>query len=261
MAQKYTIWYPKPQHHKKHPNRDYYLERLIKEFEIRGIKHDGNQTFVQLNSQSSWDGLRNMSKSSPKMAVAHVDYGDENARSFVEKSVLKGKYYCYSLRQKLLFRTIFDATYFNIFEKVKSINQRYGEAGFKQVWAKWEEFKHQLLTYTYYWDYSDGVYHHYLSFKNLLSFVIIYVVLLSCYIGGLILELAVYMGPLSLIGKIMANISYYIKLTFCRKKWRRKRCTSNFLRQGRTGIYKNPRKSMETRHSMLANRRTQEQNQ
>lgn len=126
-----------------------------------------------------------MSKSNPKMVVMHVDHSDVYAPAFAYWHI--GNYPCYALRQPLLFTLIFDQTDLNIFEKLISVNQKYTEAGFTQVWLAWEILVSQLLAKKNL-QHVDKIGDH-ISFQNLLSFFIVYFVLLSCYILVAIFEL------------------------------------------------------------------------
>lgn len=190
MAKKFTIYYP--QLGDSPEVRNNFLQRIIDEFAVQGIKHDGNQTFIELNSTLSEDGLENLSKSNAKMAVVYVTQGVDYKLAWIKEVVHGGKYSCYALLQALLYRFMFDYTMLNIFERVKSVNSMYGEAGFKQIWREWEEFYLNTLRAKLPENIAPNGNH--LSFKNLLSFFIIYVVLLTCFALGMVYELGIYRG-------------------------------------------------------------------
>lgn len=131
MTEKFKIYYPQVGDNPGH--RHHYFQRILDEFAVQGIEHDGNQTFIELNSQFSWNGLKNFTVSHQKMAVVHLAVGVDYTLERVKTEVHSGKYSCYALSQALLYRATFDYLELNIFERVKSLNLQYGEARLKQV--------------------------------------------------------------------------------------------------------------------------------
>lgn len=177
---------------------------------------DKLNTSVRELGQDQNDLVKMFDKSKPEFAMIHrgLPHHGVFLTRMVHELVLKGRYNCYLVKNVADKRVIYDNFENSIWAKCKKLMDRVREAGYYNIWERWNELAGEILfsmerrknNQTESKSKAD-----FISFTNLLSFEIVFGTLLC--IAGLIWIVEWVMGSGL---TIVECVHSYISLTYVR---------------------------------------------
>lgn len=173
-----------------------YRDEMIGRFESQGIRHDINKTIIDLSPCSYDDSINKLSSSVPKLAVDFGTYSVKFGLTLIKSQVYA--FDCYSLRLNSS-KFAFHYTKISLLDEFQSFNRKYYEAGFMEVWLKWNMFRLDLVGFKN----PQKEHLEHLSFTNLSSFFIIYVMLLTICVFQMLLEIRTKLFDVNNVQKLM----------------------------------------------------------